>query len=71
VSGTKILRVFCGALGRLKAAGFNVNSRIYYAPEPVALVRQRPLSGRFSSVPVVKILPEQRPRFLIFFPVLC
>jgi hypothetical protein len=47
----KKLEEFRGALGWINPAGFSVSGRVYCAPEPVALVRQRPLTGRFFSVP--------------------
>jgi len=42
---------FRGALGWINPTGFNASGRFYCAPEPVALAHQRPLAGRFFSVP--------------------
>jgi hypothetical protein len=42
---------FRGALGWINPAGITVCGGVFCAPEPVALVRQRPLTGRLFSVP--------------------
>jgi len=58
----KKLEEFRGAFGWINPTGFSVSGKIYCAPEPVALVHQRPSAGRFFSVPTYAA--PDRPFFL-------